>query len=215
MGMITEITSSDIICAKFEAFPEHEGNMRFHRLIRDYVIAYQAATTKKQKTIITKEIVTLLETKWSARFLKRVDTSEISTLKARDKTSHALRDVLKSMEHTLDREKSHQLVVDQMEVVAANLPEGESMNLVPFVLDNPKFAKHAVFLISDYFCKKGELEGPVSILHASRHGPHQLKLLDDEHKTDQWDRIQRILSRPPRPSWLCGMSPKCQSRHPV
>jgi hypothetical protein len=96
MGMSTEFTNADILCGKDKTYSKHEGNMRFRRLIQDYVQPYQSATTKQQKMTITKEIVTQLETEYSARFLKMVDIhsgewQEISTQNARDKTSHALR----------------------------------------------------------------------------------------------------------------------------
>jgi hypothetical protein len=147
-----------------------------------------------QEAVNTGSGLTYYTRKGLRQFYQKVQSSMESP-----KTTKEAYNEVKRMEHELDRENSRQLVEYHMNrersrrEVAANLPEGESMNLVPFVLDNPTFAKHVGMLLKDWDCVKGGLKGRVSILHASQHGPrpgpNQLKKLVDEHKMDPRPRL--------------------------
>ncbi|GKY94391.1 hypothetical protein MPSEU_000405100 [Mayamaea pseudoterrestris] len=99
-SLISNPTSTDILCGKDKTFARHQGNAVFRDMIVSYAPVYAKVVTKQSKMQVTKEIVTTLQQKYNARFLQPSRCgqgwNEISDQVARDKTSHALRFAAKS-----------------------------------------------------------------------------------------------------------------------
>lgn len=86
-------TEFDILCGQSRVCANHMGNKRFQAVLDMYAPKYQAATTKQEKMMLTKEIVACIKEDTGGRFMKRKDGEwvEITDVAARDKVSHALR----------------------------------------------------------------------------------------------------------------------------
>jgi hypothetical protein len=82
----------DILCGQSRICASHTGNRRFQVVLDIYAPKYDGATSKQEKMMITKEIVSCIH-QAGGRFLKYTDGQweEISNVTARDKVSHALR----------------------------------------------------------------------------------------------------------------------------
>jgi len=97
----------DVLCGQSRTIESHTGNRRFQVVLDMYSARYSATQSKKAKMLITREIVASIETS-GGRFLKYKDDewTEIPTVTARDKVSHALRTKLQSVK----REQKKQAV---------------------------------------------------------------------------------------------------------
>ncbi|KAG7352099.1 hypothetical protein IV203_008147 [Nitzschia inconspicua] len=82
----------DVLCGQSRICASHTGNRRFQVVLDIYAPRYDAATSKQEKMIMTKEIVASIQHA-GGRFLKYKEGQweEISDVTARDKASHALR----------------------------------------------------------------------------------------------------------------------------
>ncbi|CAJ1922541.1 unnamed protein product [Cylindrotheca closterium] len=82
----------DVLCGQSRICANHTGNCRFQVVLDIYASRYEAAKSKQEKMMLTKEIVGCIATS-GGRFLKYKDGlwNEISSVTARDKVSHALR----------------------------------------------------------------------------------------------------------------------------
>jgi hypothetical protein len=82
----------DILCGQSRICANHPGNRRFQVVLDLFAPKYDASSSKQEKMALTKEIVAVIANS-GGRFLKYQDGlwTEISTVTARDKVSHALR----------------------------------------------------------------------------------------------------------------------------
>ncbi|KAL3932648.1 MAG: hypothetical protein SGBAC_010751 [Bacillariaceae sp.] len=87
----------DVLCGQSRICANHTGNRRFQVILDIYASRYEAANNKQDKMMLTKEIVGCIATS-GGRFLKFKDGmwTEISSVTARDKASHALRTKVQS-----------------------------------------------------------------------------------------------------------------------
>jgi hypothetical protein len=90
-------TKFDVLCGQSRICANHTGNRRFQVVLDIYSPKYEAAKSKQDKMMLTKEIVSCIATS-GGRFLKFNDGMwvEISSVTARDKVSHALRTKVQS-----------------------------------------------------------------------------------------------------------------------
>jgi hypothetical protein len=82
----------DILCGQSRICANHTGNRRFQVVLDLFAPKYDASSSKQEKMALTKEIVAVIANS-GGRFLKYHEGlwTEISTVTARDKVSHALR----------------------------------------------------------------------------------------------------------------------------
>lgn len=87
----------DVLCGQSRICANHTGNCRFQVVLDIYASRYEAAKSKQDKMMLTKEIVACIASS-GGRFLKYTDGmwNEISCVTARDKVSHALRTKVQS-----------------------------------------------------------------------------------------------------------------------
>ena len=87
----------DVLCGQSRICANHTGNRRFQVVLDIYAPKYEAAKSKQEKMMLTKEIVGCIASA-TGRFLKYKDGMwiEISNVTARDKVSHALRTKVQS-----------------------------------------------------------------------------------------------------------------------
>jgi len=91
------------MCGKDKTHAKQQGNRLFKDKIEETKVAYSQAPSKQEKMVITKEIVTFMQTEYGSRFLKMVDGQwvEINNQAARDKVSHALRFAARNLNKSL------------------------------------------------------------------------------------------------------------------
>lgn len=87
----------DVLCGQSRICANHTGNRRFQVVLDIYASRYDAVKSKQEKMMLTKEIVGCIASS-GGRFLKYKDGmwTEISSVTARDKVSHALRTKVQS-----------------------------------------------------------------------------------------------------------------------
>lgn len=92
-----EPTQFDVLCGQSRTCANHSGNKRFQSVLDSYATKYEAAKSKQEKMMLTKEIVGCIASS-GGRFLKFKDNKwvEIANVTARDKVSHALRTKVQS-----------------------------------------------------------------------------------------------------------------------
>ena len=95
---------NDILCGQPKTFAAHLGNIRYQQIIAREAVNYHRAITKQARMQMTQRIVTDLRAEHDARFLQLTTTAnwqELTDVKARDKTSHALRQYFKKHQQIL------------------------------------------------------------------------------------------------------------------
>ena len=99
-------TEFDVLCGQSRTYASHSGNCRFQTMLEEYLPKYShESTTKQQKMILTKEIVSRISME-GGRFLKvKADGfwEEISTVRARDKVGHALRTKVAALKRKMNK----------------------------------------------------------------------------------------------------------------
>lgn len=97
--VVMEPTEMDVLCSKDKSVAKHPGNVIFRERIEKGTAQYSVATSKQEKMKITRDIVTVMQVKYGARFLKQKGSGwvEINNQTARDKVSHALRFAAKNL----------------------------------------------------------------------------------------------------------------------
>lgn len=97
----------DVLCGQSRICANHTGNRRFQVILDIYASRYEAANSKQDKMMLTKEIVGCIATS-GGRFLKFEDGmwTEISSVTARDKASHALRTKVQSRKRQQEEKTS-------------------------------------------------------------------------------------------------------------
>lgn len=97
--VVASPTEMDVLCSKDKSVSKHPGNLVFRERIEQVTKRYSAASSKQEKMKITRDIVTFMQMKHGARFLKQDDSvwMEITDQAARDKVSHALRFAAKNL----------------------------------------------------------------------------------------------------------------------
>ena len=101
-------TKFDVLCGQSRICANHTGNRRFQVVLDIYATRYDAARSKQEKMTLTKEIVGCIGTS-GGRFLKYKDGvwTEISSVMARDKVSHALRTKVQSRKKQEEAEQAN------------------------------------------------------------------------------------------------------------
>lgn len=105
---LVEPTQYDVLCGQDRTFNNHKGNLLYREQIMKILDKYSTGT-KRNKMKITESTVKFMKQTYLSRFLLRINTSnsdssidsnlgwtEISNQQARDKTSHAIRYIMKS-----------------------------------------------------------------------------------------------------------------------
>ncbi|KAG7338905.1 hypothetical protein IV203_004805 [Nitzschia inconspicua] len=106
----------DVLCGQSRICASHTGNRRFQVVLDIYAPRYDAATSKQEKMIMTKEIVASIQHA-GGRFLKYKEGQweEISDVTARDKASHALRTKVASWKRQqLEKKKKKKKLVAEV-----------------------------------------------------------------------------------------------------
>lgn len=84
----------DVVCGRDRLSHSHRGNKRFRQIIQTYREQYQTANRREEKTRITGEIVSIVESS-GGRFLKVEESSGewvgVDSASIHEKVSHALR----------------------------------------------------------------------------------------------------------------------------
>lgn len=94
VSITTTLRDNDVLCGKDSNCHFHPGNKIFRQLVSRNVNLYVEAPSKRQKMKITQDIVQVMKTFYSARFLRKAGDQvwhEISDSLARDKVSHAIK----------------------------------------------------------------------------------------------------------------------------
>jgi hypothetical protein len=68
----SQVTPQDVLCGRGGVTNSHPGNIAFRRLVQQFRGEYVMAP-KHQKMILAKQMVDMIRTEWSGRFLKKVD----------------------------------------------------------------------------------------------------------------------------------------------
>eukprot|EP00934_Nitzschia_sp_Nitz4_P008417 Nitzschia sp. Nitz4//scaffold30_size153850//13522//14487//NITZ4_002758-RA/size153850-processed-gene-0.2-mRNA-1//1//CDS//3329547202//8407//frame0 len=140
-------TQLDICCGRGKRYLSHPGNILFQSLVKDSVYKYSVAPTKVAKSEVVASIVDELLLQ-GARFLKRDEKLgrwyRMSPALSRDKTGHAIRDLLNQQKRkqtstgsvtsstasvttatALTPPKSHQVSPSQSPVLVLGAPGSE------------------------------------------------------------------------------------------
>jgi hypothetical protein len=99
----------DILCGQSRICANHTGNRRFQVVLDLFAPKYDASSSKQEKMALTKEIVAVIANS-GGRFLKYHDGlwTEISTVTARDKVSHALRTKVSSWRRQQEQQEQQE-----------------------------------------------------------------------------------------------------------
>lgn len=88
------VSDLDVICGRDKQAQSHAGNKRFRQIIQSYHGRYKNATKRREKTAITGEIISQIESS-GGRFLKYNEEicqwEEVDAASTHEKVSHALR----------------------------------------------------------------------------------------------------------------------------
>ena len=104
-------TDSDVLCGRGGAINVHPGNAKYRQLVAERKRAYLAARYKREKRLLSESIVEEIRNQSPpGRFLNRrtsdgADWYDIGDVKAREKTSQALRENLPKLRKEIEAEK--------------------------------------------------------------------------------------------------------------
>ena len=104
-------TDSDVLCGRGGAVNVHPGNAKYRQLVAERKRAYLAARYKREKRLLSESIVEEIRNQSPpGRFLNRrtsdgADWYDIGDVKAREKTSQALRENLPKLRKEIEAEK--------------------------------------------------------------------------------------------------------------
>ena len=104
-------TDSDVLCGRGGAVNVHPGNARYRQLVAERKRAYLAARSKREKRLLSESVVEEIRNQSPpGRFLGRrtrdgADWYDIGAVRAREKTSQALRENLPKLRREIEAEK--------------------------------------------------------------------------------------------------------------
>ena len=105
-------TDSDVLCGRGGAINVHPGNAKYRQLVADRKRSYPPARYKREKRLISESIVEEIRNQSPpGRFLNRrtsggADWYDIGDVKAREKTSQALRENLPKLRKEIEAEEA-------------------------------------------------------------------------------------------------------------
>ena len=105
-----EPTASDVLCGRGGTINTHPGNAKYRQLVEQRKRVYLTARFKREKRLISESIIKEIRNQSPpGRFLNRDakdgDWYDIGDIKAREKTSQALRENLPKLRKELEAEK--------------------------------------------------------------------------------------------------------------
>ncbi len=91
---LTDVGTTDVVCGRDKVAHTHSGNKYFRHIIQSYRDRYQRAKRREEKSRITAEIISIVESR-GGRFLKLGEGNgnwvEVDAASVHEKVSHALR----------------------------------------------------------------------------------------------------------------------------
>lgn len=130
---IHEVRDTDVFCGRDRSCHSHPGNIRFRQLVGNYRDQYQNSTQRDDKTRLTNEIMSIVQS-CGGRFLKQEEITgewhQVHNTYAHEKVSHALRSakdpnrpkakrVRKAKPPTDDEERAFELLVQEQQTLFA------------------------------------------------------------------------------------------------